>query len=278
MSHSSDPRPLLEQSDVSPNLRQVLTQAQADIADEQQMKRLGLALAPLFNLPPGAELPPDLSSASTGAPHVGASSQSGTMTAVGASKTTALTGAKAAGSWLSAKAVTGAVVLAVGAATTWYAVSPGEESLQLPQEPPAQPSDIVQQEIPKAAEPAQVDEVPVQKLEQPPVEEPELATKKAPSKPLVPKAKSSNESASKANELKLLQRARALTVSDPQMALKLLAQHERQFPKSALAQEREVMRIRALDKLGRRQEAEQNSERFEKRFPDSAHRRTLETR
>lgn len=71
-------------------------------------------------------------------------------------------------------------------------------------------------------------------------------------------------------ELVLLQRARsALGLTEPEAALNALAEHERRFPSGALREEREALRIRALEALGKKDEARRRSEEFREDYPRS---------
>jgi hypothetical protein len=74
------------------------------------------------------------------------------------------------------------------------------------------------------------------------------------------------------NELDLLARARRVVASDPARALQLTAEHARRFSDGVLAQEREVLAIDALSRLGHRDLATARARRFIERYPDSAHR------
>ncbi len=77
-------------------------------------------------------------------------------------------------------------------------------------------------------------------------------------------------------ELILLKRARAALETAPQRALSLSGEHQTRFPRGVLAQEREVIAIEALIRLGRHGRAERRAARFNQRFPASAHRRRLD--
>ena len=79
------------------------------------------------------------------------------------------------------------------------------------------------------------------------------------------------------SEAALLEQARRSLGSDPTRALALTRQHQTRFPYGSLRQEREVIAIEALRRLGRGKAAEQRADSFEKAFPDSAHRRAVET-
>jgi hypothetical protein len=73
----------------------------------------------------------------------------------------------------------------------------------------------------------------------------------------------------------LLQDAQDALRSDPARALALANQHAQRAPRGALAQEREVIAIEALVKLGRRGEARQRAARFEAAYPNSAQNRRV---
>jgi hypothetical protein len=77
-------------------------------------------------------------------------------------------------------------------------------------------------------------------------------------------------------EATLLRQAQAALRRDPAQALALTREHRRRFPKGALAQEREVIAIEALSRLGRSGEASKAATDFTQRYPDSAHRRKVE--
>jgi hypothetical protein len=86
--------------------------------------------------------------------------------------------------------------------------------------------------------------------------------------PQVPSSASSADPG--ALELVLLQRARlALTRGEYGAALAAIAEHRRRFPSGPLREEREALRIRALEGLGRSDEARRAGERFRERYPRS---------
>jgi hypothetical protein len=64
----------------------------------------------------------------------------------------------------------------------------------------------------------------------------------------------------------------ALREGRADVALRVAREHAIQFPAGALAQEREVVEIQALERVGRVSEARQRATSFERRFPDSPHR------
>jgi hypothetical protein len=71
-------------------------------------------------------------------------------------------------------------------------------------------------------------------------------------------------------ELSLLQRARAAVAAGHfTAALTALGEQARRFPKSRFREEREALRIRALDGAGQRREADRATQAFRERFPRS---------
>ena len=71
-------------------------------------------------------------------------------------------------------------------------------------------------------------------------------------------------------ELDLLQRAHAAyTRRDFSVALTLVAEHARRFPKGHLAEQREALRVRSLEGSGRADEAHRAAAAFAVRFPRS---------
>ena len=77
-------------------------------------------------------------------------------------------------------------------------------------------------------------------------------------------------------EIQLLQRAQDALGSAPARALDLVSRHAARFPGSVLGQEREVLAVDALVRLGRHGEARARAAAFAARFPTSAHLRRLE--
>lgn len=72
-------------------------------------------------------------------------------------------------------------------------------------------------------------------------------------------------------EFELIRAARAALPTDPARALALARTHEKKFPHGVLAQEREVIVISALKKLGKTGEADSRADAFKKSHPESAH-------
>jgi len=72
-------------------------------------------------------------------------------------------------------------------------------------------------------------------------------------------------------EVDFLRRAQAALAASPSEALKMASDHPSVYPRGVLAQEREVIAIDALVRLGRRREAALRAEAFRSSFPRSAH-------
>jgi hypothetical protein len=87
-----------------------------------------------------------------------------------------------------------------------------------------------------------------------------------PSKPTPPAAPS---------EADLLEQARSSLKSDPARALARANEAASRYPRGVLVQEREVLAIQALRRLGRSAEADRRAEAFAKAFPGSAFQRKL---
>jgi hypothetical protein len=156
--------------------------------------------------------------------------------------------------------------------------------LWLTQAPSTKPDRVEQREAPApAANPAPVaaeasPAVPAKAETEPPVQEGAADTTAPPvTTPRHEKAgpKTPAPSAPVPEDV-LLEQARRALASDPGRALSLAREHAAGYPSGVLAQEREVIAIEALRRLGRTSEAEKRLQRFERLYPQSAHRRKLE--
>jgi hypothetical protein len=176
--------------------------------------------------------------------------------------------AKTGSAALGSKIGTAATLLVVGGASVFAAYN--HSALTSDDKPEAMavqaasPDPVVKQALPEQAPSAQAQSgapptEPAVAEPQPSSDAPAARKALGPSKP-------------EANaELSVLQRARAALASDPARALRLSSGHARDYPNSQFAQEREVIRIEALRKLGREDEARKRGRDFSERFPDSAH-------
>ncbi len=92
-------------------------------------------------------------------------------------------------------------------------------------------------------------------------------------------AKSSNESAGSkvsSTEVDLVLRAQVALASDPERALTLTSEHARAYPNGEFVQEREVIAVEALSRLGRREESLRRALSLVQRFPRTPYARRLE--
>lgn len=78
-------------------------------------------------------------------------------------------------------------------------------------------------------------------------------------------------------EAEFLERARTALGQNPSVALSLANQHRARYPSGVLAEEREVIAIEALKRLGRSAEVERRIEAFVRRYPGSAYRKKLDS-
>jgi hypothetical protein len=83
------------------------------------------------------------------------------------------------------------------------------------------------------------------------------------------RAPASNDGESE--ELRLLARAQKALTLDPPFALTLAHEHQRRYPSGSMDQEREVIAVSALVKLGRTAEARERAERFSRDHAGSAY-------
>jgi hypothetical protein len=77
-------------------------------------------------------------------------------------------------------------------------------------------------------------------------------------------------------EAELLERARSALGTSPARALALTDQHRAHFPAGVLTQEREVIAIEALKRLGRTDAAARRASDFARRYPGSAYQKKLD--
>ncbi|MCA9623611.1 MAG: hypothetical protein KC731_31535, partial [Myxococcales bacterium] len=77
-------------------------------------------------------------------------------------------------------------------------------------------------------------------------------------------------------ESAILAEAQRSLASDPARALALCDEHARSHPRGSLGQEREMIAIDALQRLGRTAEARARAAAFRARHPTSGHNRRLD--
>ena len=90
----------------------------------------------------------------------------------------------------------------------------------------------------------------------------------APSAPRPPPAPSAPRGP---DEATLLEQARASLATNPTRTLALTREHARRFPRGLLAQEREVLAVEALRRVGKPGEASSRGDAFRMENPDSAY-------
>ncbi len=231
-------------------LKKALESARRDVPDDDRASRLEARILPLLVPPPPptppTPPPPDPGTAGGGA---------------GLAKGGAVAAAGLKGLSLVKAAVVGIAVAAlVGGASVAYLD-------RAPNALPAPPSSgVLGTSTPEpSAAPGLVPLVPSA-----PVSAPTLEKPKGPAAPTEPKDDDP------AAEMALLHSAQDSLRTSPSSALAKTAEHARRYPRSALAQEREVIAVEALVNLGRKEEARLRVARFEKSYPGSTHARRLE--
>jgi hypothetical protein len=148
----------------------------------------------------------------------------------------------------------------------WWATTRDDSPVTIPTQVPAitAPAEI-SSSLPPPAHSAMAPETP----------SPALSTA-APEKPRRTEASASASPAKGESEVQLIGRAQQLVRSQPQAALALCREHARKFPKGMLVQEREVLIVEALQRMGQEEEARKKSESFLKENPDTALRNKVE--
>ena len=165
----------------------------------------------------------------------------------------------AAATGLAGKLVTVVALLALGAGVgQWFS--------QKKEAPPPAPPPIVVAVAPPSPVPVITPPAPVT----PPPPRPRAAPPPAVIAPAAPAPLVNTAD----EELELLQAA--MSAATPNEALTLVEQHVTRFPSSSLAQEREVLAVQALSKLGRSADARTRADAFKERWPTSTHLLRLE--
>jgi hypothetical protein len=79
------------------------------------------------------------------------------------------------------------------------------------------------------------------------------------------------------SELQLLESAQRALAHDPLRSLGLLSQHRSRYPEGAFAQERDVLELEVLSRLGRVRDLKVRAQTFLERNPRSPHKSRIET-
>jgi hypothetical protein len=143
-----------------------------------------------------------------------------------------------------------------------------DASLETP-EPPARRT-----ETPEVSAPSGRSSAESPRASERPAPPSERAGQKAPTRTPAPSTESSPAPArapvaAPPSETALLRDARLALSGDPARALALTEQHRREYPSGGFSQEREVIAITALGRLGRTSEARGRAERFRSAYPTS---------
>lgn len=174
--------------------------------------------------------------------------------AVGVAKTAALPTASV---WTSLL-VKGALVASIGGASGFavhaVASKPAAPVVLPAPPPPAAPRSIAQPSVPPVA----VEALPVLEL-------PTTPPDRAPKLKLDPRLE----------EAELLEKARSLVGSNPAAALKLTAEHSRDFPRGRLGAEAELIAAQSLLRMGKVAAAKQRAQASLSRYPSGLYARQL---
>jgi hypothetical protein len=170
-----------------------------------------------------------------------------------------------AASWPLVAGVTGAIVVA-GAVALWLLGHHQAAPVPRAAPPPPVTASVIEEATPIATA-SSVAETPA--VSAPPPPKPAVvATKPA---IVVP-----TPSADPIEEHHLLARAERTVSTDPAGALALVDEHAKKYPQGMLASERELLRVKALVKLGRTPDARAARDRFDAAWPTSPYRAEID--
>jgi hypothetical protein len=250
----SDPPRMTDSAEVAPELRCLLDKVRDDGLSSDRVKELALAVQLAIG-PAGS----GAGSGGTGAPAAGPAFKGASLSL----------GAKAIAVLVVAGAVTGGVGLWMARLGPPPARSAGAQgagasvasapSAQSPVEPPLASLDVVQPAPSVAAGRARSESARSRGVARAPIAAPSPSHEEP-------------EGSSMPQEVPLLRAAREALSTDPERSLALAQEHARRFPNGVLAQEREVIAIEALAKLGRSGAAQQRASQFTEQYPASPHR------
>jgi len=251
---------------MSEDLSSLVDSARGGDPSNKELSSLEARLLPLLG--------PAAGGAAQGGAAQGGAAQGGA--AQGGAGTAAASGGSAAagGSAVTGTAIGKVVVLATvaaGASTALFLAWPDDET------PPAEPL------------PAQVAEPTVEAEEPPPIEEPSVdqllessrrTEADVPPVPEEPRPRRPRRPASDTGddlaEAQLLDRAQRVLDTNPSKALGLVREHAQRFPRGKMRLEREVLRIDALARAGRREAAAAAARRFLAQNPGSAYQERIQ--
>jgi hypothetical protein len=275
MTHANVPRWTTPDADVPEELRQLLRRGRGELGDGDEVselgRRLAIALGPASGLPGSNEVSAPASQArDPGAP------QNEVARAIPrASGTGGVAGVGPSVAWVWGGAL--AVALAASGVGLWA-------TQRSPREVPEASGSSRGGDVP-VAPPAPV---PTPSSAEPPTRKDDVAAPAAPRSPIAAEPSPStrpgrarpspHRAAPRASleEAALLRRAQSELGRDPRAALALTREHETRFRHGALGQEREVIAIEALRRLGEPAAAAARAAAFERRYHGSVHRPRLE--
>lgn len=127
--------------------------------------------------------------------------------------------------------------------------------------------------------PAPIESVSAEELPAKPMVSAEAASSESSGAPAVAPARASTRlpAADRESEASLLEAARRALPSRPDQTLALARRHRQLYPAGMLAQERDVLEVKALKKLGRDKEADDRATQFRTDHPGSVHGNALGT-
>jgi len=275
---SDVPRWTAADSEVPSELGDWLRAGRADVGSAGEVaelaRRVSMVLGPAAGLPgvePAAELGPVDRAA--GPPASGPSVRTDLSAGAGSASPAAVGGAARKAAW----AITGAggIVAACWVISALSSAAP-EASAPEPAATEARPASAP----PAPASLPTADKAPAPTLPAAPHPEPSAPSLGAPvqvaPKPRPPRAEPAARAQRSGGEARLLERAQAALEQRPAEALQLCQEHEARFPGGALVQEREVIAIEALKRLGRSAAARARAAEFERRFRGSVHQPRVE--
>ncbi len=250
MNGSDDPPRLSELSDAPSGLTDLLDEAKSDQLSDDRIE----ALAAFFDgLPPGgSEAPPP---EAQGRPP------------------TATTQAPTAGLRVGVKLGMAAFAVGVVGIGGWFI------SRRVPAPQPSDTAATSSALAPSASVQAASEEsATAASTAEPTAPIPSATTSSTPGAPVGSKrrAPATTPAPNPVEEHRLLRSARAALVTDPARAKALTDEHRRRFPRGVLTQEREVIAIEAVRKLGNAKAARSKADAFTKRYPKSPHTKNLE--
>ncbi len=248
------PERLIESTEAPESLRAALCSARADTANARELRALAASLAP--------QLGPGGGGGGAGVGSAGAKAGAGSL------------------KWMLLSGVVVGGVALVVALRPNAPVAPADPPLvsapAVALEPPATPSSTVQEPAGSALVHGG------RSADAPAAPTPTLASRPGkvvhgPRPPSKSAAELDAAADGKPSEASLLDAARKALQSNPRQALALTDKHRALYPKGMLVQEREVIAIEALRRMGATDAADQRNRAFDAQYPTTIHGREVQT-